>query len=302
MMLASRANLFVFSLLASAAITAAAPRPIAVPPLLPPSSFADSNARVPGDGRPLIAASPHRRHSSSNLNNDTLNGLLDGSPCRPLTVVFARGTLEAGNVGTFAGPPFFQALASRVGDVNVSVQGADYPAVSEGFFSGGDPGGSQTMANLVLQVKQKCPQTKLILSGYSQGGQLVHNAAKILGPQGMISAVSAAVTFGDPYNSAPVPGLPSGDTMIFCHNGDDICKGGEQLFDPHFTYNRDAGKAADFVLLITKLSPASNTAGLRNGTRLPFIQELSKPKNVSQTNATRSPLSDGPIMKNTHRR
>ncbi|KAL8397379.1 hypothetical protein RB594_004194 [Gaeumannomyces avenae] len=219
---------------------------------------------VPGDDRPLIAASSPQQQQQQqqqqeappaaalprrqqDLNNDTLNGLLDGSPCRPLTVVFARGTLEAGNVGTFAGPPFFQALASRVGDVNMSVQGVDYPA-----------------------AKQKCPQTTLILSGYSQGGQLVHNAAKILGPQGMISAVSAAVTFGDPYNPAPVPGLPSGDTMIFCHNGDDICKGGEQLFDPHFTYNRDAGKAADFVLLITKLSPAGNTAGLGNGTRIPF--------------------------------
>jgi hypothetical protein len=63
----------------------------------------------------------------------------------PLTVIFARGTLEPGNVGTFAGPPFFQALATRAGVGNMSVQGVDYPAVSEGFFSGGDPGGSQTM-------------------------------------------------------------------------------------------------------------------------------------------------------------
>lgn len=55
---------------------------------------------------------------------------------------------------------------------------------------------SLSRANLVLQAKQKCPHTKIILSGYSQGGQLVHNAARILGPLGMISAVSAAVTFG----------------------------------------------------------------------------------------------------------
>lgn len=57
---------------------------------------------------------------------------------------------------------------------------------------------SLSRANLVLQAKQKCPHTKIILSGYSQGGQLVHNAARILGPLGMISAVSATVTFGDP--------------------------------------------------------------------------------------------------------
>jgi hypothetical protein len=58
--------------------------------------------------------------------------------------------------------------------------------------------------------------------------------------------------------------------MIFCHNGDDICKGGEQLFDPHFTYNRDAGAAADFVLFITKLSPAGGgRGGGGGGTKLP---------------------------------
>ncbi|KLU81718.1 cutinase [Magnaporthiopsis poae ATCC 64411] len=302
MILKSRAGLLIFSLLASTATTVAAPRPIVVPP--PPSSSADSSIGSDVDG--LLAAAPPPQQQQQpqpqqppppplllrrqqELNNDTLNGLVDGSPCRPLTVVFARlqyspslsnglkiltthepvttphknalyfvieRGLEPGNVGSFAGPPFFQALASRVGAVNMSVQGVDYPAVSEGFYSGGDQGGSQTMANLVLQAKQQCPHTKIILSGYSQGGQLVHNAARILGPQGMISAVSAAVTFGDPYNPAPVPGLPSSDTLIFCHNGDDICKGGEQLFDPHFTYNRDAGKAADFVLLITKLTPA----------------------------------------------
>lgn len=65
------------------------------------------------------------------------------------------------------------------------------------------------------------------------------------------------------------PGLAVSDSLIFCHNGDDICKGGEQLFDPHFTYNRDAGKAADFVLLITKLTPAGNAFG-RGGMGLPL--------------------------------
>lgn len=54
---------------------------------------------------------------------DTENQLTDGTPCRELTIIFARGTTEPGNVGTLAGPPFFQAVANMIGASNVAVQG-----------------------------------------------------------------------------------------------------------------------------------------------------------------------------------
>jgi cutinase len=53
----------------------------------------------------------------------TENQLTDGTPCRAITILFARGTTEAGNVGSLAGPPFFQAVANEVGADNVAVQG-----------------------------------------------------------------------------------------------------------------------------------------------------------------------------------
>lgn len=59
---------------------------------------------------------------------DTENGVVDGNCCTPMTVIFARGTIEFGNVGTYAGPPFFKALRSQLGDAGVTVQGVDYPA------------------------------------------------------------------------------------------------------------------------------------------------------------------------------
>jgi hypothetical protein len=74
---------------------------------------------------------------------DTQNGL--SGPCKPYTVIFARGTTESGNVGAVAGPPFFQALASRVGSGNLAVQGVNYAADVAGFLVGGDPVGSRTM-------------------------------------------------------------------------------------------------------------------------------------------------------------
>lgn len=73
----------------------------------------------------------------------TQNGL-SGS-CGPVTVIFARGTTEPGNVGVVAGPPFFDALEAIVGAGNVVLQGVDYPASIEGFLQGGDSGGAQTM-------------------------------------------------------------------------------------------------------------------------------------------------------------
>ena len=55
-----------------------------------------------------------------------------------------------------------------------------YPADILGFLEGGDATGSALMASLVATAQSKCPNTKLVLSGYSQGGQLVHKAAATL--------------------------------------------------------------------------------------------------------------------------
>jgi cutinase len=77
-----------------------------------------------------------------NFAGDTQNGL-DGA-CKGMTVIFARGTTEAGNVGSVAGPPFFQALSTKVGG-DLAVQGVDYPADIPGFLAGGDANGSKKM-------------------------------------------------------------------------------------------------------------------------------------------------------------
>jgi cutinase len=97
---------------------------------------------------------------------DTRNDLANGSPCKAVTVIFARGTTESGNVGSLVGPPFFTALSGDIGAVNLAVQGVAYPADIAGFLAGGDATGSATMAQLVNQAMTQCPQTKVVLSGY----------------------------------------------------------------------------------------------------------------------------------------
>jgi hypothetical protein len=97
--------------------------------------------------------------------NDVLNAQ-GGQGCKGMTVIFARGTTEPGNVGQIAGPPFFDALNTAMGAGNVAVQGVDYPADIPGFLEGGDKNGSVTMAQLVQQVATSCPQTKIVMGGY----------------------------------------------------------------------------------------------------------------------------------------
>ncbi len=89
-------------------------------------------------------------------SSDTYNQLTDGTPCRDVTLIYARGTTQAGNVGAAdkEGPVMFDALASQLGGTDkIAIQGVDYPASIWGFLEGGDPGGAQTMFNLITQVR-----------------------------------------------------------------------------------------------------------------------------------------------------
>ena len=68
-----------------------------------------------------------------------------------MSILFARGTLEPGNVGILAGPAFFAAVGEYMnGTVNgLAIQGVDYPADVAGFFAGGSMTGEMKMASLV---------------------------------------------------------------------------------------------------------------------------------------------------------
>ncbi|KAM3066912.1 separase/separin [Clarireedia jacksonii] len=172
----------------------------------------------------------------------------DTTACKAMTVIFARGTTETGTLGTLTGPPFVSALAQAVGGADkMSVQGVPYPADIPGFLAGGDATGSQTMANMISQTLSACPNTKVVMSGYSQGGQLVHNAAKLL-PAATMAKVSSVVIFGDPDNGSPVAGASAANTKVICHTGDNICAHGDLILTPHLTYGGDASAAAAFVV------------------------------------------------------
>lgn len=70
----------------------------------------------------------------------TENDLEQNTPCADLTVIFARGTTEPGNIGLVTGPPFLKALREQLGSRTHSFQGIEYPATFAGFNANGTNG------------------------------------------------------------------------------------------------------------------------------------------------------------------
>ena len=99
---------------------------------------------------------------------------------------------------------------------------------------------------MVGKTLSSCPNTEIVLSGYSQGGYAVHNAAAQL-TSDQLSKVSSAVIFGDPLSHQAVKGIDASRVHIVCHAGDDICSQGFIIGLPHLTYAEDAASSASFV-------------------------------------------------------
>ncbi|CBX97575.1 hypothetical protein LEMA_P089840.1 [Plenodomus lingam JN3] len=179
----------------------------------------------------------------------TYNQLTDGTPCRAVTVIYARGTTQEGNVGDVGseGPTFLNALANRLGGTGrLAIQGVDYPANIFGFLAGGDAGGATTTLNLINRAITQCPSTKIVVSGYSQGAQLVHTATQRLSAANA-ARINAIVTFGDPDQDESFGPVAASKILIICHDGDNICDNGIIVTADHRNYERDAPAAAEFV-------------------------------------------------------
>ncbi|KAL1881188.1 hypothetical protein Daus18300_001039 [Diaporthe australafricana] len=228
--------------------------------------------------------------TNSDDDDDKANGTVSAVAangtvtCPDMAVLFARGTAELGNVGLYTGPSFFTALRNYInGTSTMAVQGVPYPASIPGFIAGGSPLGSGVMASLANKTASACPNTKIIMAGYSQGAQVVHNAMEKVaamsnattapGNVDVAARVSSVVLFGDPRNGTAVAGVDQARVLSLCNAQDDICaKGGDVITLDHLTYNRNAPQAAMFVMQKSALGLMSNDAMMQGMSNVPVVK------------------------------
>jgi cutinase len=191
--------------------------------------------------------------------------------CADTEVVFARGTGEPPGVGP-TGQAFVDALRSRLGGKSVDVYPVNYPA-SDQWSTGLD--GIRDASSHVASTAGSCPNTKIVLGGYSQGAAVagfvtspavpdsipddVDRASlpKPLSPD-LASHVAAVVLFGSPNGRAmsflgqpqvSIGPLYQAKTIQVCAVEDPICSDGMN-FAAHDSYVEDGSviaQGADFA-------------------------------------------------------
>ncbi|OBG74851.1 cutinase [Mycobacterium sp. E2462] len=208
--------------------------------------------------------------------------------CPDVQVVYARGTGEAPGVGP-TGQAFVDALHQRVGNKSFDVYPVNYPA-SDQWATGID--GVRDAGAHVVSMAHDCPNTKMVLSGYSQGAAVMGFVTSAAVPDGIdpttvpkpldpaiADHVSSVVLFGTPntramnfLNEPPVVIGPlyQAKTLKVCATDDPVCSDGLN-FSAHNTYADDGSmidKGVDFAasrLGVGGPPPAATAVGSTGG-------------------------------------
>jgi cutinase len=197
-------------------------------------------------------------------------------PCPDVEAVFARGTSEAPGVGG-VGQAFVDALRARVGNRSFAVYPVNYPASSD-FNAGIEFAatvieGIRDAANHVQATAANCPNTRIVLGGFSQGAAVAGFTTSAVIPEGVPAAfvpppmppevanhVAAVVLFGKPSDQwlrgAGAPTVVIGPlyvpkTIDLCADGDTICNGapvgGPTVAHASYGFNGMVNQAAEFA-------------------------------------------------------
>jgi hypothetical protein len=93
--------------------------------------------------------------------------------CTPYTLLYSRATDELGAWGETVGVGLYLGLLFRDG---WTAEAIDYDADADGDNCLGLPGGAYA-AQVLESVAAGCPDTKIVMAGYSQGCAVTHNAS-----------------------------------------------------------------------------------------------------------------------------
>jgi cutinase len=166
--------------------------------------------------------------------------------CSDVEVVFARGTTEPVGPG-FIGQNFTDSLRGQLGNRTVGLYSVDYPATDNWPTS---VIGVNDASAHIRQIAATCPDTSIVLGGFSQGAavaQLVTADAAAVPPNSfaygttsplppdVADRVDAVALFGKPNQRflfligqpyVPVGSAFVSKTIDLCALNDPICSGG----------------------------------------------------------------------------
>lgn len=163
-------------------------------------------------------------------------------PCSDVAVVFARGTHQGPGLAD-VGQAFVDSLTSQVGGRSVDVYAVNYPA-NDDYHNSATAGSDDASAH-IEGVVAGCPNTKIVLGGYSQGSTVIDLATDAM-PPSVADHVAAVALFGEPtsgfssmlWGGQPLPAinpLYGPKTISLCTPDDPICSGGGNIM-AHVTY------------------------------------------------------------------
>lgn len=165
--------------------------------------------------------------------------------CTDIEVVFARGTDEPAGIGV-VGQALVDTLRPMVKGQSVGTYAVKYPATWD-FLQVAT--GANDASKHIQSTVAKCPDTKIVLGGYSQGAAVIDvvTTSPVAGlgytsplPAAVIPHVAAVAVFGNPSArlGRPLTTL-SPDfgprTADLCNTNDPICSLGRD-FDAHVQY------------------------------------------------------------------
>ncbi|SER08485.1 cutinase family protein [Mycolicibacterium nivoides] len=198
-------------------------------------------------------------------------GQASADSCADVQVVFARGTFEPPGVGG-VGEAFTDALRAKAGGKSVDVYAVNYPA-SLDFATAAD--GVADASNKVQATVAACPDSKIVLGGFSQGAAVAAYLTEDAVPQGfalppsitgplpagVADHVAAVALFGKPssgflqmiYTGAPpitVGTRYAAKTDDLCIPEDPVCSPTGSDNNAHNLYaaNGLTDQAADYVV------------------------------------------------------
>lgn len=195
--------------------------------------------------------------------------------CSDVQVLFARGTGEPVGVGR-VGQAFVDSLKGDLRGETVAVSAVNYPA-SDDFMQA--VAGANDAAAQVQSIAASCPDTSIVLGGFSQGAAVVDlitaDPAQAFGfgvpmsPE-VANHVAAVAVFGNPSQKIGRPLVANSPlygtkTIELCNGADPVCSSGDDRA-AHSQYpqagltDQAASFAADRVKGHTPGAPVSEMA------------------------------------------